>query len=659
MLKHSNLFIRAAGLAVALSFLSACDSGGQKGAETASDDDAASSSALIAAEEYSRIIPTGAADLSWLDFRAREQAELIKDSDVFHDFSFSDERAKSRIAFMHTAVDDGARAYKAVHYDHGTGVAAADVNGDSHIDVYFVNQVGPNQLWLNRGDGTFRDITASAGVDLDARISSGASFADIDNDGDQDLYVTTIRGGNAMFVNDGYGRFKDISADAGLGYVGHSAGSLFFDYDNDGLLDLYLTNIGVFSTDKVGRKGYYVGFTDAFEGHTKPERTENSILYRNEGDNKFVDVSAAMGIENPRWSGDVAAIDGNNDGWIDIYTIAMQGPDGYYENQQGKGFIDKTSEVFPYTSWGAMGVQVFDWDNDGDQDIYVTDMHSDMTEVVKPLLSEEKRKADMQHTEWFHQDEGKSIWGNAFFRNEGDGSFTEISSDINAENFWPWGLSSGDLNADGFQDVFIASSMNYPWRYGINSVLLNDKGEKFIDAEFVLGVEPRAGDEFAPWFELACGGKDKGHKDCSKDVNATNLSIYGSLGSRSSVIFDIEGDGDLDIVANEFNSPPLVFISDLSDRAEINSIKIKLVGKESNRNGFGAKVQVKAGDDTYTQVANGKSGYMSQSHLPLYFGLGDAGQVDSIEVSWPSGSSQTIAGPLDVNQVVEIAESGS
>jgi hypothetical protein len=655
-LKFTKHFVRIAGVVAALSFLAGCEQPEQS--EIAQPAEAESQPALLAAEEFSRIIPRWAADTSWLNFRAKQQAEAIKESSVFHDFGFTDEREKSRIGFVHKAVEDGAKAYKGVHYDHGTGVAAADVNGDGHIDVYFVNQVGSNELWLNRGDGTFRDITSSAGVALDQRISSGASFADVDNDGDQDLFVTTIRGGNALFENDGYGRFKDISADAGLGYVGHSAGSIFFDYDNDGLLDLYVTNIGVFSTDDIGTDGYYIGFGDAFEGHTKPERTENSILYHNDGGN-FVDVSAELGIENGRWSGDVAVIDGNNDGWSDLYVIAMQGPDGYYENQQGKGFVDKTAEVFPYTSWGAMGIQVFDWDNDGDQDIYITDMHSDMAEQVKPLQSEEKRKAKFDHSEAFHQDGGKSIWGNAFFRNEGDGTFTEISDDVNAENFWPWGLSSGDLNADGFQDVFIASSMNYPWRYSINSLLLNEGGEKFVDAEFVLGVEPRAGDEFAPWFTLACGGKDKGHKDCTSEINPTELTIYGALGSRSSVIFDIDGDGDLDIIANEFNSPPLVLVSNLSDKADINSIKINLVGKQSNRNGFGATVQVNAGDQVYTQVANGKSGYMSQSNLPLYFGLGGASKVDSISVIWPGGNSQTIAGPLDVNQTVEIVESGS
>jgi len=437
--------------------------------------------------EVAKIVPRWAAETAWLSLRADQQAALIAESDVFYDFVYSDQLEDSGITFVNRVVDDASRDYKGVHYDHGTGVSVADVDSDGILDIYFTNQVGANALWRGRGDGTFVDITENAGVGLADRISVGASFADIDNDGDQDLFVTTVRGGNVLFENDGTGRFKDVASESGLDYTGHSSGSLFFDYDNDGLLDLYVTNVGVYTTDVQGADGYMVGFEDAFTGHTKPERTESSILYHNDGDNRFTDVSESLGIVNNRWSGDLAAIDANNDGWMDLYILNMQGLDGYYENQQGKGFVDKSEEVFPRTSWGAMGIQVFDFDNDGDMDIYITDMHSDMADQVKPLLTEEKRKAiQPKYSQEFFKDNGNGIFGNTFFRNEGDGQFTEVSDEINAENFWPWGLSAGDLNADGYQDVFIASSMNYPWRYGSNSVMLNQGGNQFVDAEFAL-----------------------------------------------------------------------------------------------------------------------------------------------------------------------------
>src|SRR5206468_3102672 len=140
------------------------------------------------------------------------------------------------ITFTHRIVDDAGRTYKAAHYDHGNGIAMADVDGDGRLDVYFVNQVGGNELWRNLGGGRFENITAAAGVGVPDKVSVSASFADVDNDGDADLYVTTVRGGNMLFENDGKGHFKNVSKASGLDYVGHSSAAVFFDYDRDGKL---------------------------------------------------------------------------------------------------------------------------------------------------------------------------------------------------------------------------------------------------------------------------------------------------------------------------------------------------------------------------------------------------------------------------------------
>jgi len=605
--------------------------------------------------------PPWAADTAWLKIRAEQQAKTIMSTRVFHDFRFTDQQPDTGISFVHRVVEDAGLNYKLVHYDHGTGVAAADVDNDGHVDIYFLNQVGANELWRNNGNGTFENATKKSRAALADRISVGASFADFDNDGDQDLFVTTVRGGNVLFENDGTGRFTDISRSAGVDYVGHSSGALFFDFNNDGLLDLYVTNVGTYTTDEVGPGNYYVGINGAFTGHTIPGRSESGILYRNEGDSRFTDVTQSFGIQDTRWSGDVAPLDGNNDGWMDIYVLNMQGLDGYYENQRGKGFVDRSSTVFPHSSWGAMGIQVFDYDNDGDQDLFITDMHSDMMAPLPPVPSQEKRKAAMRnYNQDFYLDGGNGIWGNSFFRNNGDGSFSEISDKINAENYWPWGLSAGDLNADGFQDAFITASMNYPWRYAINSVLLNDAGTRFVDAEFAVGVEPRRahpdGQNVTPWFEIDCAGANKGHRDCPTDSNAARVIVKGARGSRSSLIFDLDSDGDLDIVTAEFNAEPMVLVSNLSERREVNSISINLVGSKSNRNGFGATVIVKAEDQAYTQQVSGKTGYLSQSSLPLYFGLGKTATIDAIEVRWPSGIVQNMVGPIASGQTLRIVE---
>ena len=601
-----------------------------------------------------RYVPDDLQDTSWLKKLGAAQAKAIESVKAFHDFTFTDRRKESGIAFQHHIVSDAGKTYKAAHYDHGNGLAIADVDGDGLTDIYFVNQVGGNQLWRNAGGGTFQDITAPAGVAVPDRVSVTASFADIDNDGDADLYVTTVRGGNLLFENDGRGRFRDITAAAGLTYTGHSSGAVFFDYDRDGRLDLFLVNVGRYTTNTIAGEGYkyYVAFEDAFSGHLKPERAERSLLYHNEGSRRFVDVSKRAGLVDLSWTGDATAVDANDDGWLDLYLTNMEGDDQYYENAAGKGFVRKSRQVFPRTSWGSMGIKVFDFNNDGRLDIFVTDMHSDMSQTIPP--EQEKLKSTMKWPVSFRGTGKTSIWGNSFFLKEGPNRFREVSDDIGAENYCPWGPSVGDVNADGFEDVFIASGMNYPERYMINSVKLNDGGRRFADAEFVLGIEPRSGGVSTPFFELDASGKDRTHKDAVSESG--RIAIWGARGTRSSAIFDVDGDGDLDIVTNEFNAAPMVLMSNLTDKAQVRYIAIKLTGSSSNRNGLGAVVRVTAGGTPYTKVFDGNSGYLSHGLYPLYFGLGAAQAVDGIEVQWPSGKKQTVAGPFKLNSLIEVKE---
>ena len=600
----------------------------------------------------------------WIEDRRAGQLAAAEQFDIFHQFSFFDQLEQSGIRFHNQITEESGKHWLPIHYDHGNGIAVADVDGDGWHDLYFATQAGTNELWRNLGDGKFEDITTAAGVGVAAPIGVTASFADLDNDGDPDLYATVLRDGNRLFANDGTGKFEDISAPSGLNYKGHSSAALFFDYDNDGLLDGFLANVGNYTTDVATpattynsdpqyaiEYEYYIGLEDAFAGHLKPERFEQSILFKNAGDNRFVDVSAQTRLQDTSWSGDACAIDANEDGWVDLYVLNMQGHDHYYENTEGQYFTDKSRDLFPRTPWGSMGVKGFDYDNDGRIDMLITDMHSDMSEDIGP--EQEKLKADMQYPEDFLVSDGYSIFGNAFYRNLGGGHFSAISDQIGVENYWPWGLSVGDLNADGYEDVFITASMNYPFRYGINSLLLNDRGQTFLAAEFVLGVEPRR-QTAKPWFALDCAGVDRGHIRCAGQEG--QVEVWGAQGSRSSVIFDLDGDGDLDIVTNEFNGPPQVLISDLSNKKALRFLKIDLQGVRSNRDGLGAIVQVKVGAHTYTRVRDGKSGYLSQSALPLYFGLDDAEVVDAIEVRWPSGHTQIVPGPIATNDRLVIRE---
>jgi hypothetical protein len=224
----------------------------------------------------------------------------------------------------------------------------------------------------------------------------------------------------------------------------------------------------------------------------------------------------------------------------------------------------------------------------------------------------------------------------------------------------------GDLNADGYDDIFVTSGMGYPFRYAINPVLLNDGGQRFFDAEFLLGVEPRATEDIMRnQFTLDCDGADKNNPLCQGRTGM--LIMGGAASSRSSAIFDVMDDGALDIVVNDFNGPPQVLISNLAEKKKIHFLKVKLTGatwddpsrqKRSNRDGLGATVKVQAGGKTYTKYHDGKSGYLSQSLIPLYFGLGEATNVERVEVLWPSGIRQVLTNGIAVNSLLKITESG-
>src|SRR6185312_14308714 len=525
--------------------------------------------------------------LETLAARAKAQRETVEQFKVFHDFQFTDKLKESGITFVHHVVPESSYHYMAVHYDHGTGIAVADVDGDGLYDIYFVNQVGGNELWKNLGNGKFKNITDEAGVGLKDRISVGASFADVNNSGRPDLFVTTVDEGNVLFRNDGNGHFTHVTAQSGLGAAAHSSGAIFFDYDRDGLLDLLVCNVGIYTTDQKGPDGEYVGLKDAFYGHLHPERYEGPVLYKNLGNYRFKNVTAEVGLEPKMWSGDADVVDLNGDGWPDIYFANMEGANHYFENEGGKKFLDKTSSYFPKTPWGAMGVKFFDYDNDGRMDLYITDMHSDMMEGNIPP-EQEKEKVPVTKTSpesILGGPRSNFIFGNAFYHNLGGGKFEEISDKIGVETYWPWGVSVGDVNSDGWDDVFVTAGMSFPFRYSTNSMLLNNRGEKFLDSQFLLGIEPRRV-PYTQWFGMDCSKSvpdSLGGKIC--DGHEDKIMVMAPKSSRSSVIFDLDNDGALDIVTNDFNSEPQVLVSNLAQQKKIHWLKILLTGTKSNREG--------------------------------------------------------------------------
>lgn len=611
----------------------------------------------------------------WLARQSAEQKRGLTASTVAHDFRFADRRDSSGITFVNRVVDDAGKAYKLAHYDHGSGICAADVDGDERPDLYFPTQLGSNELWKNLGEGRFADVTGGAGLSMENAVAVGCAFADIDNDGDPDLFVTTVRHGNRLFENVGQGRFRDITTAAGVGYSGHSAGAVFFDYDRDGRLDLFVANVGSFTTDTLGPGGYYIGRSDAFLGHLHPERAEASLLYRNLGGNRFREVARDVGLNDKSWSGDATVMDANDDGFPDLYILDMQGTNHLWLNEAGTRFREDTKTYFSQQPWGGMGAKVFDTNGDGRLDLFLTSMHSDMWVDLEPGdWAGEARKADRSRVPPGVIPGGTRglVFGNALFANLGGGRFQEVSDSFGVETYWPWGPSVDDLNGDGWDDIFVAAGMSFPFRYGINSVLLNDTGRRFLQSEFVLGVEPRSLSEDATqqlWFTLECQGEDRGSPLCNacrhtpamqivcQPDGAGRVRVIAARSTRSAVILDLDADGDLDLVTNEFNAGPQVLISDLAQRTGVQFLKVRLRGTRSNRQGVGAQVTVELPDQRrILKVLDGKSGYLSQSDLPLYFGLGGAGRAATIEVKWPTGKVQRVKGPIEPGATINIVE---
>ncbi|MBC9868611.1 MAG: hypothetical protein F7O42_12170 [Opitutae bacterium] len=614
----------------------------------------------------------------WIREIKNEQIANRHKISAYTEFQFEDRRLESGIDFKHQTMTDllkqGGRIF---YYRHENGLAIADYDNDGWIDIYFVSHIGSSQLWRNVGSGNFQNVTESAGVGTDGQIAASAGFADYDNDGDPDLFVTTTRIGNILFENLGDGTFHDVTKKVGLDSRFHSSAPVFFDYDGDGWLDLYVLNTGKFTgREKNEDHGYFVPVVGAPMLHMREGTSESNKLYRNvKGD--FVDVTEKVGLSDQMWSGDATIMDVNDDGWMDLYVLDMHRSDEVFINQQGISFQRMTQTYFPRNPHGSQGVNSFDYNNDGFFDLFVTDMHADMiwTNPRRPNAgvrfepSQRHLKSDIAvsgapreklKTHFLKKLEDKQvIWGNAFFEGArgSDGMvYRENSDELGLENYWPWGVSVEDVNADGFEDVFITASMNYPWRYRPNSMRLYEGGRKFVEAAGLLGIDPREDEKTkvpifirdcaTEYIKLDCNGKHEGM-----------VEVFGSLGSRSSVIFDLDNDGDLDIVTNENYYYPQVLVSDLSEQKRINYLKLRFRGVANNRSGIGTKVVVALPDgQKLHRVYDGKSGFISHSDYPLYIGLGENREFSSIEVTWANGRKQTVPGSSVINRVLRIEE---
>jgi hypothetical protein len=570
---------------------------------------------------------------------------------------FQERAQQAGIAFRMNNLpnEQGEQRFRINLYDHGAGLAVGDYDNDGRDDIYFLNQHGPTALYRNRGDGTFEDVTATAGVALDGRVSVGATFADYDNDGWEDLFVTTTRAGNVLFHNRGDGTFEDVTAKAGLSHVGHSQTAVFFDYDNDGRLDLFLTNTAHWTTDNFDFAGRN------FEGKASLDALmsspiETNILYHNNGDGTFTDVTDQAGLRGRGWAGDVAVFDYDEDGFPDVFVPSMFGRGQLYRNSGHGTFTDVTAETLGPTPHGAIGAKVFDYDGDGRLDLFVVDMHSDMWMGLDSRHASLEEAKQAQHrrflspagprvnerAEGFVQSQRQSfamagknydelLFGNALYHNLGNGKFAETSQEAGLETFWPWGIATGDFDNDGHEDVFITSGMGYPFYYWPNQLMMNKGNGTFVERAAELGVEPPTGGVY-------------------QEKNIAGQKAARS--SRSAAVADFDGDGRLEIVTNNFNDRPYFFANRFPLR---NYLELRLTGTSSNRDAIGAVARLWVGNTVMIREVNPAGGYLAQSSRTLHFGLGDRSKVDSIKIRWPRGLVQTLTNPA-INTLHQIRE---
>ncbi len=532
-------------------------------------------------------------------------------------FTLRDETAAAGIHFVHHRPSfDPKIANVEPHIAAlGASVSVTDFDGDGRPDLYFTNsRFGePNALYRNKGDGTFEDVAASAGLaDLNKPgegVSMGAVWGDFDNDGREDVLIYRY-GYLALYKNlDGH-HVKDVTEEAGLHRWVNSNGAIWIDYDRDGLLDLYVTayfrsdiDLWHLTTTKI--------MHNSFEFATNGGK---NLLFHNLGNGKFEDVTDKMGVGSTRWTLAAASADFNGDGWPDIYLANDYGPEELYINDHGRRFVLTTAGLESESKSG-MSVTLGDAFNRGRLDAFVTN------------ISERGYLFQNNNLRLNQMSESKR------FRNVAEGEIADAG--------WAWGAQFGDLNNDGANELFVT-----------NGFISADRSKSYWYAmSKIAGANARLFEDAATWpafGNASLSGYEPsriylnrgvaGWVDVAKQVGATDL-----YDGRAVALADLWNRGEQDVIVANQNQPAILY-RDIPDSAN-HWIGLKLVGTRSNRSAIGAEVELESGDLKQRRVVDGGSGFASQNDRRLHFGLGGREWVDRIVIQWPSGIQQVLQRP--------------
>jgi len=519
---------------------------------------------------------------------------------------FNDITAASGITFKHELSPEK----KYIAESMSGGVALFDYDNDGYLDIFFVNSLTVDllkankktrsALYRNNRNGTFSDITDKAGVG-DVGWGMGCAVGDFNNDGFDDLYVTSI-GPDHLFKNNGNGTFTDVTQKAGVSDPRFSTGAAFLDYDNDGKLDLFVTNYVGFDINNLPTFGE--GPTCQFKGvpvQCGPRGLPGAgdSLFHNNGDGTFTDVSKKAGVADSRgyYGLDVVGSDFDGDGWIDIFVANDSTPNFLYHNNGNGtfseiGFESGTALDKNGNEQGCMGVTLGDYNHDGLLDLFITNFDDEY---------------------------------NVLYRNAGKGSFVDVSYEagvaMSSLPYVGWGTKFFDYDNDGWVDLFVANGHAYPQRDRYRQRKLLHRNN---------------------------------HDGTFSEVAAQSGSaLMEERASRGTAFGDIDNDGDVDIVVNDLDSVPQLLRNDGGNKN--NWIMVKTIGSKSNRDGIGAKVKVVSGDLVQVDEVRSGGSYISQNDLRLHFGLEKRTTVDLIQVRWPSGTVDTLTN-VTANKILTVKE---
>ena len=562
----------------------------------------------------------------------------------------------------------------------GAAVAAADYDGDGYPDLYVVNsgRDDHNHLFHNRGDGTFQDVTERAGVGCTNRQGGcmHAIWGDINNDGLLDLYVVKWGETNTLYLNQGNGVFKEITRQAGVAYWGYANAATFLDYDRDGHLDILLCNyfaeeVKDPATGKMVPNDLWHPVTTRVmhETFTHAHNGGHKVLYRNRGDGTFEDVADKVGLNSGLWTLAVGAGDVNNDGWPDIYVANDFGPDELYLNTGASEnpprfrlLVDPRGHPgIGNDWWKGMNVDMADVNNDGYLDIYVSNVL-------------ERR---------YKTDEGNMLWLNCADTGcPGGRGFRNIARDSGTmDGGWGWGCKFADFNNDGLLDIlalngFVTGSLDRNYWYQIQEMVTQTKNQTVDAADWpVMGDRDLSGHDHKRLFMQVHPRAGQPPADPRFRDMAEAAGITETYNGRGVAVADFNLDGALDVYLANQGAPACYFVNTTfrGKRSPPGFLRLLLIGwpelgvqvgdrlLASTRNAVGARITVRSRSALQMREVQGGMGFASQSEYPVHFGIPDPASVERITVQWPSSRVQEFAGERArrlINHHVRLVENG-